>query len=36
MAIITILRGTFSYGKEIAETVAALPGYECLREGQTT
>lgn len=36
MAIITISRGSFSYGKEIAETVAALLGYEGLREGQTT
>jgi len=30
MAIITISRGSFSYGKEIAETVAAMLGYECI------
>ncbi len=30
MAIITISRGSFSYGKELAETVAARLGYECI------
>lgn len=30
MAIITISRGSFSYGKEIAETVAEKLGYECI------
>jgi cytidylate kinase len=30
MAIITISRGSFSYGKKIAETVAEKLGYECI------
>ena len=30
MAIITISRGSFSHGKEIAEKVAAKLGYECI------
>jgi cytidylate kinase len=30
MAIITISRGSFSFGKEIAETVATMLGYECI------
>jgi cytidylate kinase len=30
MAIITISRGCFSHGKEIAERVAARLGYECI------
>ena len=30
MAIITISRGSFSHGKEIAEKVAEILGYECV------
>ena len=30
MAIITISRGSFSYGQKIAEKVAEMLGYECL------
>ena len=32
MAIITISRGCFSHGKEIAEAVAARLGYECISQ----
>ena len=32
MAIITISRGCFSHGKEIAETVARRLGYECISQ----
>jgi cytidylate kinase len=32
MAIITISRGCFSHGKEIAESVAARLGYECISQ----
>ena len=30
MSVITISRGSFSYGKEIAEKVAQRLGYECV------
>ncbi|MBU1162009.1 MAG: cytidylate kinase-like family protein, partial [Proteobacteria bacterium] len=30
MAIITISRGCFSHGQEIAEKVAGMLGYECI------
>ena len=30
MAIITISRGSFSHGQEIAEKVAGMLGYECV------
>ena len=30
MAIITISRGSYSHGKEIAEKVAGILGYECV------
>ena len=30
MAVITISRGSFSYGQEIAEKTAKMLGYECV------